>query len=321
MTAKLFGHNIIVSHGLQTDRIPDKKSGLDIIILPPYSNGLVGIKKTDSQEDKHVDLELIGQNGLYNLWLPQDENYNQFIFHHFEYQSYDKGFFKRKTKTIEKLLNKQLHVVILTKVHPVDLADKVMHQNNVDASESIELERLKWQELCKDASLYYYPSTVYGAQPFNELSEPAIFDDLIAGKCSFNETWNHLSPDEKYFLYNFCKYNLINPSNPVIINQLANKGILIDNGAVEIYDDKFKHHILVDEEPKLETREQLRQKKKSKWQQYRVMLILLILGFLVFIYFGNQNMFQEFKSILITIGAIAGVLVRFSGGSATSTNT
>jgi len=132
----------------------------------------------------------------------------------------------------------------------------------------------------------------------------------------YEKIWNSCTIEEKILLYDLAEDSLVNIKNNdayVPLRNLQEKGIVICNDKFTVMNESFRNYILTNvATADLEDTEIMKQ-RKTAWNSFRIPLILVALGIIIFLFATQQAMISNLYTLLIAVGTIAGVFIRISG--------
>ncbi len=124
--------------------------------------------------------------------------------------------------------------------------------------------------------------------------------------------WKSCTRKEKFVLYDISQDRLINFKNRETLSQLFKKGLLKNEGVLEVMNRSFRNFILTAVE-KTEAHLLLGELNiHSQWKSYQAPIYLLILGAAVFLAF-QQNLLTDLDALITAIIGGLGILTKFSG--------
>jgi len=129
----------------------------------------------------------------------------------------------------------------------------------------------------------------------------------------YNFLWNNLSFREKFVLYDLTQDTIVNLQNKEILNSLLGKGILECDNAIKFTSMSFKNFILT-----MADKTELEEKQKDiiasgDWNRLRSPLIIIAASIIIFLFATQINFLSNLYGILISVGTLLGVFMRFSG--------
>ncbi len=133
-----------------------------------------------------------------------------------------------------------------------------------------------------------------------------------APELRFNLIWANLTSKEKITLYDLADDGLLNRKNKTTIKNLIDKGLIVSNGNLKLFSDKFREYVLKQLTPsKIKTIER-DLGLKGQWRniRYLILLILIPLGAFIFMSQGI-SMEKIFGIIGGALAAITGLLRLF----------
>lgn len=164
------------------------------------------------------------------------------------------------------------------------------------------------QELEHGSFLHHqYPILKYRVDNLNQEEIVLLVQDYV--KSYYYALWNALTKREKFAVFDMSKDGFINAKNVSVINTLLKKGLFVlKDNKIDLMNQSFKNFVL-----SVLTSEELEQmntevRKKGKWGNIRIILILIILSMLILIGFGRPDFFKNMNKILIALAGIMTVL-------------
>jgi hypothetical protein len=125
--------------------------------------------------------------------------------------------------------------------------------------------------------------------------------------------WNSLSKTERYVVYDIAMDRFVNTVNANAIVSLLNKGILVYDHSLRLMNESFTNFILtkVSSDEALEM--EMKTRRKGTWNTAFGVIVLLVISLIIFLSIGQQNFLNDINAFLTSIGALVGLLIRFSG--------
>lgn len=132
----------------------------------------------------------------------------------------------------------------------------------------------------------------------------------------YERIWNSCTIGEKILLFDLAEDSLVNIKNNdacIPLQNLQEKGIVEVQDKYKVMNESFRNFILTNvETADLENTEIMKQ-RKSAWNSFRIPLILFASGIIIFLFTTQQALISNLYTLLIAVGAIAGVFIRISG--------
>jgi len=128
----------------------------------------------------------------------------------------------------------------------------------------------------------------------------------------YESIWEACSNSEKILLYDISDNMLLNDKNKKVIKIMLYKGLLKNNGYIDIMNKSFRNFIVTKFE--LEYKEEYIKKYESsgKWRSYRAPVLLIVLALAFFIAL-QENLLSNITSILPVIIGALGLITKVSG--------
>jgi len=125
--------------------------------------------------------------------------------------------------------------------------------------------------------------------------------------------WNNLSFSEKFVLYDLTQDTVVNLQNKEILNSLLGKGLLECRNEIKFTSLSFKNFILTTAD-KTELEEKTQDIIASgNWSKLRAPLIIIAASIIIFLFATQISILSNLYGILISLGTLFGVYMRFSG--------
>ncbi|MEO1053817.1 MAG: hypothetical protein AAFX87_24480 [Bacteroidota bacterium] len=181
----------------------------------------------------------------------------------------------------------------------------------------------KWQKfLCKEIGFgTYLPDLVHLLEnyisslklKFTEANkEDVVLKIQEAAETYYFGLWSTLSKSERYIIYDLAKDRFANINNGHGIKSLLEKGLLIYDNGLKIMNESFTNFVLtvVDKQEALLMEKEVRE--KGTWSQVSMILFIIVISAVVFIFFGNPDLFSDFNALLGVFAAVMGLLPRLN---------
>ncbi len=107
--------------------------------------------------------------------------------------------------------------------------------------------------------------------------------------------------------------NIKNNDAYVPLRNLQEKGIVECKDKYTVMNESFRNYILTNVETSELEDTEIMKKRKTAWNSFRIPLILLASGIVIFLFTTQQALISNLYTLLIAVGAIAGVFIRISG--------
>jgi len=125
--------------------------------------------------------------------------------------------------------------------------------------------------------------------------------------------WNNLSFSEKYVLYDLTQDTIVNLQNKDVLNSLLGKGILERGNEIKFTSLSFKNFILT-----VADKTELEEKQQDiiaggNWSKLRAPLLIIAASIIIFLFATQISFLSNLYGILISVGTLLGVFMRFSG--------
>lgn len=145
-------------------------------------------------------------------------------------------------------------------------------------------------------------------------------DDIILyiqqlAKSYYFAIWNALTNKEKLAVYDIANDGFINTTNRSVINSLLKKGLLTyTNNKLRLINKSFANFTLT-----VLTKEDLKKmdlevKKKGKWVNIRLIIIIVIVSLIILIGFGKPGFFKNINAIMLAIAGVASFIPSLTRG-------
>lgn len=334
MAKKLFGINLI----------PDRKNvALNFNSLKEnkylFVVGISGSGKNALAPDKYheVDMKKISQS---ENWKEEKKKISgkdktPIVIDKMEFDSYNINTWNKKLELFKELYRTTKKVIILSQIHPEQILK--FYEQNIEKEEKkiknepscenkyaeYRAQYMEWQQVLDRYIIYYHPLTKENIDSLLKLKKPGKNeienDDTIQEQellyNYYYSIWRTIPLEEKYVLHDFADDGFINSNNKKAISSLGKKGLLVNKGSISMINESFREFILYVLKPEDElnrTREIL---VRGRWNTFRVVILLVIITLFTLLWFGNQKIITDFKAILVSLAAIATLLVRFGKGN------
>ena len=125
--------------------------------------------------------------------------------------------------------------------------------------------------------------------------------------------WYNLSFREKFVLYDLARDSVVNLQNKDILNSLLGKGLIKCNGEIEFTSLSFKNFILTVADKTGIEKEQARITSSGNWNKLKSPLIIIVASIIVFLFATQISFLSNLYTVLISLGTLLGVFIKFSG--------
>jgi hypothetical protein len=140
----------------------------------------------------------------------------------------------------------------------------------------------------------------------------------------YESIWEACSNSEKILLYDISDDMLLNDKNKKVIKILLYKGLLKNNGYIDIMNKSFRNFIVTKFESEYKAEYIKKYESSGKWRSYRAPILLIVLALAFFIAL-QENILSSITSILPVIIGALGLITKVSGifskGSAVQSST
>jgi hypothetical protein len=160
--------------------------------------------------------------------------------------------------------------------------------------------------------------------PPHHLIEERIIERILEISSGYYDNLlSACTPMEKFVLSDMADDNVVNIKNSEIIKQLISRGLLtIKDSSIRIMNESFHRFV------RLKINKQEKEKLKQSfgdtgagWKGYKLFLILLLVGVILFLFLANRDIFENLSRLfavatggIILITNITGFISRGSGG-------
>jgi len=266
------------------------------------------------------------------------------VLDNFEYNNEDHKTNSSKLKLLEKLQYEQKRVIIVSEVHPTEILDfyirslddknlSTKNKNNQEYANALE----NWRHIFCNFVEIYLPldkskqvntSDSYGKEMQHGKYLRKIYRLMEKGKKEEKEDiileiqqyansyyfglWNALTSKEKFAVYDLAKDGFINTGNKQVINTLLKKGLIHFDDRLKLMNRSFSNFVLsvVKEGEAVEMNKEVR--KKGKWVNIKLVIILILIALITLIAFGEPDFFKNINSIVIAFAGVATVIPTLS---------
>lgn len=283
--------------------------------------------------------DIIQINNDFQLIIKKDE---EIILDNFEYNNNNHEMNCLKLKLLEELQKNQLRIIIVSELHPSETID-YHYRNIIDKSINIsdnikqkyETSKESWRQILSGFMLIYLPlhksnfsvdrNNLYSIEmqhgsylrnmfaiikknSSKEKDETVILDiQQRANSCYFG-LWNALTRREKFAVYDLADDEFINTGNTSVINTLLKKGIFKFDTKLKLMNKSFANFVLtiVKDGEVVEMDREVR--KKGKWANIKLVIILVLIALVSLIGFGQPDFFSNINAISIVLVGVASVI-------------
>ena len=166
-----------------------------------------------------------------------------------------------------------------------------------------------------DPGLLLFMSEDQGRNPVTSEVEKIRMYFAELSRANYAYTWSQLDNEEQFILYGLARGYLLNMKNQSTISMLYNKGVLKKTfqGEFEIENKAFQYFIR-NSADRSKIREFTAQTHKTgSWNRLRVPALLIAASIFIFLFTTQQSILSNLNAILVSFGALAGVILRFGG--------
>jgi len=128
----------------------------------------------------------------------------------------------------------------------------------------------------------------------------------------YESIWEACSNSEKILLYDISDDMLLNDKNKKVIKILLFKGLLKNNGYIDIMNKSFRNFIVTKFESEYKAEYIKKYESSGKWRSYRAPILLIVLALAFFIAL-QENLLSSITSILPVIIGALGLITKVSG--------
>jgi hypothetical protein len=128
----------------------------------------------------------------------------------------------------------------------------------------------------------------------------------------YESIWEACSNSEKILLYDISDDMLLNDKNKRVIKILLYKGLLKNNGYIDIMNKSFRNFIVNKFESEYKAEYIKKYESSGKWRSYRAPILLIVLALAFFIAL-QENILSSITSILPVIIGALGLITKVSG--------
>ncbi|HET9430862.1 MAG TPA: hypothetical protein VFO70_06785, partial [Chitinophagaceae bacterium] len=116
--------------------------------------------------------------------------------------------------------------------------------------------------------------------------------------------WNKCNGKEKYLLYNFARYGLMNFKNTVEIYLLLQKKILIiHDEEIKLFSVSFRAYVLRALPAEMVSTLNKKYQQNSAWHSFRTPFLIILLAIAAFIFFTQENTWQRIIALITGISS------------------
>lgn len=128
----------------------------------------------------------------------------------------------------------------------------------------------------------------------------------------YTALWNTLTIEERFVIYDMAKNDFVNVKNKSTIIGLLKKGMVNYDNGLRLFNSSFRNFVLQANKEEALAMEKV-VKQKGSWSKMRNILILVILGLVVLMGFGQPDFFQNINSVILIITGIVSFLPTING--------
>ena len=141
----------------------------------------------------------------------------------------------------------------------------------------------------------------------------------------FERIWKSLTDSEKFTLYDFAADGFTNYKKMLVLYELFNKGLLvteeertgINSGNLTFMSLSFRNFLLTKENT-AEIKKQTVENKMSSWGTVRLVFIMILIAFAVFLLITQQEATQRIVTIITTLGTLLPLMLKLFDSSSAS---
>ncbi|MFN8258476.1 MAG: hypothetical protein U0W24_22500 [Bacteroidales bacterium] len=125
--------------------------------------------------------------------------------------------------------------------------------------------------------------------------------------------WNNLSFSEKFVLFDLTQDTIVNLQNKEVLNSLLGKGILESRNGIRFTSQSLRNFILTQADKSELAEKQQNIMAAGNWNKLRAPLIIIAASIIVFLFATQISFLSNLYGILLSVGTLLGVFMRFSG--------
>ncbi|MDF2190262.1 hypothetical protein [Paraflavitalea sp. CAU 1676] len=145
-----------------------------------------------------------------------------------------------------------------------------------------------------------------------ELMEAQIMNQADSCKVFFGELWKSCSNEDKLLLMNLAQYGVVNYKNTEgIFRLLKRELVIVYDGRIHMLSPAFRYFILNRAEQPEEQELRKQSLKAGRWQQVRMVLLLLMLLTGIFLFITQEEAFKRVGAVLTSVTGVVSLLMKF----------
>lgn len=127
----------------------------------------------------------------------------------------------------------------------------------------------------------------------------------------YQRIWSNCTNIEKSVLFDIADDHVINLHNKKEIGLLMNKGLIVSGAYLQLFEGSFERFVLKQKEEIKEINRELREQYQGGWSVIRIPILIVSASVLLFLVITQQNILTNIQSVLISVGTIVTLGLRF----------
>ncbi|HMH20517.1 MAG TPA: hypothetical protein VK563_02020, partial [Puia sp.] len=142
--------------------------------------------------------------------------------------------------------------------------------------------------------------------PLGELTtERTILDMCARFDTLYHKVWDQLSPEEKFFLYDFASDGFANYKNGITLSRLISKGVLtVDHQHLRFMSLSFREWVLRQYASPEIAAVMKKGQEQGSWQNMKMPLLLILAIPGLFIFITQDDIYQKIMGFVTAIGPL-----------------
>jgi hypothetical protein len=150
-------------------------------------------------------------------------------------------------------------------------------------------------------------------------ANPAVLRDEVILKLQdlaegyYITIWYSLSKEERRMIFDMSKDGIVNPKNNVALHRLISKGVIVNQKGLRLMNESFRNFVLTIIKPSEARKIEEEQVKSGYWNAYRIPLLLVMVAILAFVFFTQQEAFNQIIILITALGSAIPLILRVTG--------
>ncbi len=158
---------------------------------------------------------------------------------------------------------------------------------------------------------YQLDNKIQNRPNYRLVKEDNVYQAYLINRNYYQTIWDSCSDEEKSILYDIAEDFVINLHKKGVINELINKGLVLNGQFLMLFNLSFTHFVNSQKDEVDTINVRLRDDSNTSWSQYSLPIKLLGIAIVVFLIVTQQEFLTRIQTLLISLGAILTFALRF----------